>query len=55
MADGASPQVVQGALAGEVDRYPDLDGGFIWKYEAIGPAGYTAKEYARAIEAGLAG
>lgn len=53
VAQGASPSYVQNNLSELQQSFPSLDGGFIWKYEAIAENGYTAKEFATAIETGL--
>jgi hypothetical protein len=52
---GSSPSNVTSSLKQLRGSYPSLDGGFIWKYEAIAPAGYTTVQYAQAIAAGLGG
>ena len=52
---GASPSDVTSSLSQLQTSYPSLDGGFIWKYEAIANAGYTTAQYAQAIASGLGG
>jgi hypothetical protein len=52
---GATPQNVETQIAGLQGTYPHLDGGFIWQYEDIVGAGYTAKEFADALCQGLGG
>ena len=51
---GATPSNVQSSLASLESTYPNLDGGFIWQYEDIVKNGYTAAQFAQAIQQGLA-
>lgn len=50
---GATPSQIQSDLAGLKRSFPNLDGGFIWKYEAIKTSSYTVQQYATAIANGL--
>ncbi|HEY6393640.1 MAG TPA: hypothetical protein VIX89_20325 [Bryobacteraceae bacterium] len=50
----STPSAVQSNLSQLESSYHGLDGGFIWQYENIVKAGYTAAQYANAIAAGLA-
>lgn len=52
---GATPGSVQSTLHNLEASYPLLAGSFIWNYELIKQYGYTASEFASAIQAGLNG
>lgn len=55
VSQGSSASDVEGGLSQLQSNYPSLDGGFIWQYEDICKAGYTAAQYATAIANGLGG
>jgi hypothetical protein len=46
---GVPPSDIQSQIASLYSQYPDLDGGFIWRYEDIAGSGYTTADYANAI------
>jgi len=46
------PSLVQGVFTQEATSYPNLGGGWLWNFGKLG-AGYTAKDYASAVRAGL--
>jgi hypothetical protein len=46
---GVPPSQIQSQIASLYQQYPDLDGGFIWRYEDIAGSGYTTADYANAI------
>jgi hypothetical protein len=45
----ATPQQVGAAIQQLYAKSPQLDGGFIWRYEDIANSGYTTSDYANAI------
>jgi hypothetical protein len=45
----ATPQQVGAAIQQLYANFPQLDGGFIWRYEDIANSGYTTSDYASAI------
>jgi hypothetical protein len=49
------PAQIQQDLATTQASFPALDGGFIWKYEALAPNGYTTQQVGQAIVNGLNG
>lgn len=53
VANGYSPSDVQQGITQLRQTYPSINGGFLWKYEAIPASGYSTKEYASAIAAAL--
>ena len=55
VSQGSSPADVQFGLSQLQSSYSSLDGGFLWQYEDINKAGYTAAQYAAAIATGLVG
>lgn len=55
VSQGSSPADVEANLSQLQSNYSSLDGGFIWQYEDINKAGYTASQYAAEIAAGLGG
>lgn len=46
---GVPPSSIQQQIASLYSQYPDLDGGFIWRYEDIAGSGYSTADYANAI------
>lgn len=50
-----TPDSLQRTLQGLQASYPSLSGSFVWQYELINSNGYTASEFASAIQAGLGG
>lgn len=52
---GVSPSQVGSQIASLYGSYPQLDGGFIWRYEDIAGSGYTVNQYASAIANAVGG
>jgi hypothetical protein len=52
---GSTPAEVQTGLSQMQSQAPGLDGGFVWRYESIGHAGFSTAQYATAIATGLGG
>jgi hypothetical protein len=52
---GVPPSAIQSQIASLYSQYPQLDGGFIWRYEDIAGSGYSTADYASAIRNAVGG